>query len=214
MADKIAAEYNVHLIEVLTGFKYIGEQIKFFEEQNTYEYEFGFEESYGCLVGTHARDKDAIVAVMALCEAAAYYKSKNMTLWDQMINIFEKYGYFKEGQKAITMKGVEGAGKIAAIMDKLRSNPPKNFGAWEVLETRDYKNDECLVLATGEKHSTGLPTSNVLYYDLSDNAWCCARPSGTEPKIKFYMGIKGSSLEDADAKLAELTDAVMAYVEA
>lgn len=209
MADAIAKEYNVKLIEVLTGFKFIGEQIKFFEQQHTYEYEFGFEESYGCLVGTHARDKDAVVAVMALCEAAAYYKTKGLTLWDQMINIFEKYGYYKEGQKAITMKGAEGAAHIAKMMDDLRNNPPKKFGRWDVLETRDYKNDECIVLATGEKYSTGLPNSNVLYYDLSDNAWCCARPSGTEPKIKFYMGVKGSSLEDAQSMLDELTKAVM-----
>ena len=209
MADAIAKEYNVKLIEVLTGFKFIGEQIKFFEQQHTYEYEFGFEESYGCLVGTHARDKDAVVAVMALCEAAAYYKTKGLTLWDQMINIFEKYGYYKEGQKAITMKGAEGAAHIAKMMDDLRNNPPKKFGRWDVLETRDYKKDECVVLATGEKHSTGLPNSNVLYYDLSDNAWCCARPSGTEPKIKFYMGVKGSSLEDAQSMLDELTKAVM-----
>ena len=209
MADAIAAEYNVKLIEVLTGFKYIGEQIKFFEQQGTYEYEFGFEESYGCLVGTHARDKDAVVAVMALCEAAAYYKTKNMTLWDQKIQIFEKYGYYKEGQKAITMKGAEGAEKIAELMDKLRNETPKKFGSWDVLEARDYKKDECVDLKTGEKKSTGLPSSNVLYYALSDNAWCCARPSGTEPKIKFYMGVKGSNLADADAKLEELTKAVM-----
>lgn len=209
MADAIAAEYGIKLIEVLTGFKYIGEQIKLFEQQGTYEYEFGFEESYGCLVGTHARDKDAIVAVMALCEAAAYYKSKGLTLWDQMINIFDKYGYYKEGQKAITMKGAEGAAQIAQMMDDLRNNPPAKFGAWDVLEARDYKKDECVVLSTGEKHSTGLPNSNVLYYALSDNAWCCARPSGTEPKIKFYMGVKGESLEDADAKLEALTKAVM-----
>lgn len=212
MADAIAAEYNVKLIEVLTGFKFIGEQIKLFEQQGTYEYEFGFEESYGCLVGTHARDKDAIVAVMALCEAAAYYKSKNMTLWDQMIHIFDKYGYYKEGQKAITMKGAEGAGKIAAMMDELRNNTPKQFGAWEVLEARDYKKDECIDMKTGEKSSTGLPVSNVLYYALSDNAWCCARPSGTEPKIKFYMGVKGTSLEDSDDKLDELTKAVMEVI--
>ena len=212
MADAIAAEYNVKLIEVLTGFKYIGEQIKLFEQQGTYEYEFGFEESYGCLVGTHARDKDAIVAVMALCETAAYYKSKGMTLWDQMINIFDKYGYYKEGQKAITMKGAEGAAKIAQMMDDLRNNTPTKFGAWEVLEARDYKKDECIIMSTGEKKSTGLPSSNVLYYALSDNAWCCARPSGTEPKIKFYVGVKGSSLDDANDKLEELTSAVMEVV--
>lgn len=209
MADAIAKEYNVKLIEVLTGFKFIGEQIKLFEQQHTYEYEFGFEESYGCLVGTHARDKDAIVAVMALCEAAAFYKSKGLTLWDQMINIFDKYGYYKEGQKAITMKGAEGAAQIAQMMDDLRKNPPKKFGDWDVVEFRDYKTKECTDIKTGTKSDTGLPVSNVLYFDLTDNAWCCARPSGTEPKIKFYMGVKGTGLDDANEKLAKLTDAVM-----
>lgn len=209
MADAIAKEYNVKLIEVLTGFKFIGEQIKLFEQQHTYEYEFGFEESYGCLVGTHARDKDAIVAVMALCEAAAFYKSKGLTLWDQMINIFDKYGYYKEGQKAITMKGAEGAAQIAQMMDDLRKNPPKKFGDWDVVEFRDYKTKECTDIKTGAKSDTGLPVSNVLYFDLTDNAWCCARPSGTEPKIKFYMGVKGTGLDDANEKLNKLTDAVM-----
>ena len=209
MADAIAKEYDVKLIEVLTGFKFIGEQIKFFEQQHTYEYEFGFEESYGCLVGTHARDKDAIVAVMALCEAAAFYKSKGLTLWDQMINIFDKYGYYKEGQKAITMKGAEGATHIAQMMDNLRKNPPKKFGDWDVVEFRDYKTKECTDIKTGAKSDTGLPVSNVLYFDLTDNAWCCARPSGTEPKIKFYMGVKGTGLDDANEKLAKLTAAVM-----
>ena len=212
MADAIANEYNVKLIEVLTGFKFIGEQIKLFEQQHTYEYEFGFEESYGCLVGTHARDKDAIVAVMALCEAAAFYKSKGLTLWDQMINIFDKYGYYKEGQKAITMKGAEGAAQIAQMMDDLRKNPPKKFGDWDVVEFRDYKTKECTDIKTGTKSDTGLPVSNVLYFDLTDNAWCCARPSGTEPKIKFYMGVKGTGLDDADDKLNKLTDAVMEVI--
>jgi phosphoglucomutase len=212
MAKAIAKEYNLKLIEVLTGFKFIGEQIKLFEQQGTYEYEFGFEESYGCLVGTHARDKDAPVAVMALCEAAAYYKSKGITLWDQMINIFEKYGYYREGQVAITMKGAEGASKIAQMMDDLRNNTPKKFGAWNVVEARDYKNDVKVNMATGEKSSTGLPSSNVLYYELNDNAWCCARPSGTEPKIKFYMGVKGTSLEDAKEKEEALKKAVMEVV--
>ncbi|MDD6796772.1 MAG: phospho-sugar mutase [Bacteroides sp.] len=213
MADAIAAEYNVKLIEVLTGFKFIGEQIKLFEQQGTYEYEFGFEESYGCLVGTHARDKDAIVAVMALCEAAAYYKTKGLTLWDQMINIYEKYGYYKEGLKSITLKGVEGVAKIQEMLNNLRANKPSKFGAWDVLAIRDYKADTIDNLKTGEVTPTGLPSSNVLYYDLSDNAWCCARPSGTEPKIKFYMGVKGTSLEDAQNKLDELTAAVMDVVQ-
>ncbi len=213
MADAVAAEYNVKLIEVLTGFKFIGEQIKFFEQNKTYEYEFGFEESYGCLVGTHARDKDAVVAVMALCEAAAYYKTKGLTLWDQMIHIFEKYGYYREGQVALTLKGAEGAAKIQEMLNRLRENPPKNFGGYEVLFARDYQLDMVKDMKTGAVTATGLPKSNVLYWDLSGDAWCCARPSGTEPKIKFYMGVKGMSLEDSQDKLDALTKAVMSAVQ-
>ena len=212
LADPICEAYNVKLIEVLTGFKYIGEQIKWFEENNTYNYVFGLEESYGCLAGTHARDKDAIVAVMCLCEVAAWCKSKGMTVWDQMINIYKKYGFFKEGIHTLTMKGIEGAQEIQNIMDKLRSNPPREFAGLKVLQFRDYKKNEVIDMATGAKSGTGLPESNVLYFELENNSWCCARPSGTEPKIKFYMGIKGDSLEDADAKLTELKDAVIAAI--
>lgn len=212
MADAIAAEYNLKLIEVLTGFKYIGEQIKLFEQTGSNEYCFGFEESYGCLVGTHARDKDAIVAVMALCEAAAYYKSQGITLWDQMLNMYEKYGYYREGLKSITLKGVEGVAKIQEMLENLRKNPPKKLGEYTVMAARDYKKDEIVDMETGKVLPTGLPSSNVLYYDLNDNAWCCARPSGTEPKIKFYMGVKGTSFDDASAKLEELTKSVMEVV--
>ena len=212
LADVVAKEYNLKLIEVLTGFKYIGEQIKLFEENNTYEYMFGFEESYGCLVGTHARDKDAIVAVMMLCEAAAYYKKQGLTLWDQMLNIYEKYGYFKETLVSITKKGKEGLAEIQGMLDKLRANPPKEIGGYKVLETRDYDNNTILK-ADGTVTETGLPKSNVIYFDLEDNAWCCARPSGTEPKIKFYMGVKGTSFEDADNKVENLKNDMMAIVE-
>ena len=211
MADAITEEYGVKLIEVLTGFKYIGEQIKIFEKTKEYEYLFGYEESYGCLVGTHARDKDAIVAVMALCEAAAYYKDKNMTLWDQMINIYEKYGYYREGQTAITMKGIDGAEKIKQILEKLRANPPKKIGIYDVIEYRDYKTGIVENYKNNKKGKTNLPTSNVLYYKLNDGAWCCVRPSGTEPKIKFYIGVKGNSLEDSDKKLKELSDAMKKF---
>ena len=179
MADAVAKEYNLKLIEVLTGFKYIGEQIKFFEQQHTYEYMFGFEESYGCLVGTHARDKDAIVAVMALCEAAAYYKKQGLTLWDQMVNIYEKYGYYREGLKSITLKGVEGVAKIKEMLDNLREHTPEKFGDFTVLSARDYDRDVIVDMKTGEKKPTGLPKSNVLYFDLTNDSWCCARPSGT-----------------------------------
>ena len=213
MCKAVAAEYNMKLIEVLTGFKYIGEQIKWFEEQNTYSYQFGFEESYGLLVGTHARDKDAIVAVMLLCEAAAFYKKQGLTLWDQMIKIYEKYGFYREGVKSLTLKGLDGAEKIGAIMENLRNNPIKSLAGLDVKEFRDYEKDAVLVMSDGSKHPTGLPKSNVLYYEFEDNAWCCVRPSGTEPKIKFYMGVKGTDLNDANKKLSELSDGFMGLVQ-
>ena len=208
----IAADYGAKLIEVLTGFKYIGEQIKLFEQNHTYNYVFGLEESYGCLAGTHARDKDAVVAVMRLCEVAAFCKKQGITLWDQMINIYKKYGFYKEGIHTLTMKGLEGAEEIKAIMNRLRENPPKEFAGLKVLKFRDYDRNVILDMASGEKSETGLPKSNVLYFELENDSWCCARPSGTEPKIKFYMGIKGDSLEDADKKLAALKEAVIAAV--
>ena len=213
MAKAIADDYNVKFIEVLTGFKYIGEQIKFFEQTGSNNYVFGLEESYGCLAGTHARDKDAVVAVMCLCEMASWCKKNGLTVWDQMINLYNKYGYYKETQYAITMKGIEGANQIAAIMDNLRQNPPKNFGDLKVKEFRDYKSGETLDIATGTKGSTGLPSSNVLYFELENDSWCCARPSGTEPKIKFYMGVKGNSLEDSKAKVEKLTEDLKAYIQ-
>jgi phosphoglucomutase len=206
MTRPITDAYNVKLIEVLTGFKFIGEQIKRFEETGSNNYVFGLEESYGCLVGTHARDKDAIVAVMSLCEVASFCKKQGKTLWDMMLDTYEKYGYFKESQYTITLKGIDGSKQIAEIMDKLRQNPPKAFGDLKVLRFRDYQNDVIVDMETGEKTSTGLPKSNVLYFDLPDDHWCCARPSGTEPKIKFYMGVKGNSLEDAKARLEKLTE--------
>ena len=211
MAGAIAKEYNIKLIEVLTGFKYIGEQMKKFDENHEYEYLFGYEESYGCLIGTHARDKDAIVAVMALCEAAAYYKDKNLTLWDQMINIYEKYGYYKEGQTAITMKGLDGAEKIKTILENMRANPPKKIGSYNVLEYRDYKEKVVENYENNIKGITDLPVSNVLYFKLENDAWCCVRPSGTEPKIKFYIGVKGNNLEDSEKKLNELSDAMKVF---
>ncbi|MDO4333726.1 MAG: phospho-sugar mutase [Eubacteriales bacterium] len=212
MAAAIAADYNVKFIEVLTGFKYIGEQIKWMEQAGKGHYVFGLEESYGCLAGTHARDKDAIVAVMCLCEMAAWCKKNGKTCWDQMIALYEKYGYYKETQYTITLKGIDGAAQIAEIMNKLRTNPPKAFGDLKVLEMRDYDRDVITNMETGETRPTGLPKSNVLYFDLPDNNWCCARPSGTEPKIKFYMGVKGTSLEDAQARVEKLTEDVKAVL--
>ena len=206
MTKPITKAYNVKLIEVLTGFKFIGEQIKFFEQTGSNNYVFGLEESYGCLAGTHSRDKDAIVAVMCLCEVAAYCKKHGKTLWDMMLDVYEKYGYYKESQYTITMKGIDGARQIAEIMDKLRKNPPTAFGTRKVLKFRDYLNDRIVDMESGAETTTGLPKSNVLYFELPDDEWCCARPSGTEPKIKFYMGVKGSSLEDAKARLEQLTE--------
>ncbi len=212
MADAIAEYYGVKLIEVLTGFKFIGQQILGFEQKKEGTYLFGFEESYGCLIGTHARDKDAIVATMALCEAAAYYKTKNMTLWDAMIAMYERYGYYKDDIQSITLKGIEGLQKIQEILETLRKDPPARIAGYQVTSVRDYKLDTVKNMETGEVTSTGLPRSNVLYYDLTDGAWLCVRPSGTEPKVKFYYGVKGVSLEDANAKSAAMGSQVVEMI--
>jgi phosphoglucomutase len=204
MPDLIAEHYNATLIEVLTGFKYIGEQIKLFEETGSNEYVFGYEESFGCLVGTHSRDKDAVVAVMALCEAAAYYKSKGLTLYEQMNKIYKQYGYFKEDLVSVTLKGMEGMQKINEIMESYRINPPKTAGDYTVLKLRDYQRDTITDMETGVVTPTGLPNSDVLYFDMNDNAWCAIRPSGTEPKIKFYFGVKGATMAEAEEKLKKL----------
>ena len=212
MSQAVAKEYGVDIIETLTGFKYIGEQIKLFEQNHNHTYLFGYEESYGCLVGAHARDKDAVVAVMALCEAAAYYKSKGLTLWDQMLVLFEKYGYYKEGLYTLTLKGQEGAAKIQEILKSFRSNPPKQIGEYKVLAFRDYEEDIIQNDVTGETTKTGLPKSNVLYFELEDQAWCCVRPSGTEPKVKLYMGVKGIDMQDAQNRLEQLTEAMTSLI--
>ena len=213
LADAIAKGYGVKLIEVLTGFKFIGQQILGFEKSGKGSYLFGFEESYGCLIGTYARDKDAIVATMALCEAAAYYKTQGKTLWDAMIEMYEQFGYYKDDIKAVTMKGIEGLQKIQDIMNSLRQNPPAEFAGHKVVAVRDYKADTIKNLETGEVTPTGLPNSNVLYYELTNDAWVCVRPSGTEPKVKFYYGVKGTSLADADEKSAVMGKAVLDMVD-
>ena len=214
LADAIAKGYGVGLIEVLTGFKFIGQQILGFETTGKGTYLFGFEESYGCLIGTHARDKDAIVATMALCEAAAYYKTQGKTLWDAMVDLYERFGYYKDGIQAITLKGIEGLQKIQEILETLRKNPPAEVGGYKVLKARDYQADTIKDIETGEVTGTGLPSSNVLYYDLTDDAWLCVRPSGTEPKVKFYYGVKGESLADADAKSEALGKEVLEMIDA
>ncbi len=205
LAKAIAKEYKMDFREVLTGFKNIGEQIKIEEEkENGKKYVFGFEESYGCLIGDYARDKDGISAVMSLVEAACYYMSKGLTLWDQMINIYEKYGFYKEGQVSIVLEGADGAKQIERLMENMRSNLPEQIGKYKVVEFKDIKLDIAKNLITGETSKTGLPTSNVLYYELENDAWCCVRPSGTEPKIKLYMGVKAATNEEAENDLANL----------
>ncbi len=213
LVDAVADYYHCKLVECLTGFKWIGKQILKEEQTGKGHYMFGLEESYGCLIGTYARDKDAVSASVALCEAAAYYKTRNMTLWDAMVAMYEKYGYYKDAVKAIGLKGIEGLAKIQNIMETLRKEAPTKVGEYDVVSARDYKLDTIKDMKTGTVTETGLPASNVLYYDLNDGAWVCVRPSGTEPKIKFYYGVKGTSLEDADKKSAELGEALMAMVD-
>ena len=212
LTKAIAQYYGAKVFETLTGFKWIGEKIREFEEKDSYKYLFGFEESYGCLIAPHARDKDGISAVMALCEATAYYKSKGLSLWNQMIKIYEKYGYYKEGQISIVLKGADGAAEIKNKMSKMRANPPKELAGLDVLEVRDYQ-EHIVKKSNGGIFKTDLPTSNVLYYELSNNSWCCVRPSGTEPKIKFYMGVKGSTMQDAENQLAVLSEAMKRFVD-
>ncbi len=213
LVDAVAANYNCKLVECLTGFKWIGQQILKEENTGRGHYMFGLEESYGCLIGTYARDKDAVSASVALCEAAAYYKTKDMTLWDAMVAMYEKYGYYKDAVKSIGLSGIEGLAKIQNIMDTLRSNTPAEVGGYKVVSARDYKLDTIKDMASGEVKPTGLPASNVLYYDMNDGAWMCVRPSGTEPKIKFYYGVKGTSLEDAEAKSAAFGQAVQSMID-
>ena len=213
LAEAIAKEYGIHVIEVLTGFKYIGEQIKLLEQTHEYTYQFGYEESYGCLIGTYARDKDAISAVAMLCEAAAYYKAQGLTLWDQMLRIYEKYGYYKEGLFSITLKGADGAEKIKQMMENLRNSKIEKIGENAVIAKKDYQTQEGICYKTGEKIKITLPKSNVLYYDLQNDGWVAVRPSGTEPKIKFYTGVKGTSMEDAEQKLNALTNAIKEMVQ-
>ncbi|MDE6356900.1 MAG: phospho-sugar mutase [Clostridia bacterium] len=221
MSYDIAAEYGLTIKETLTGFKYIGEQIKLFEEakrqnggvpdksKGAFEYLFGFEESYGCLIGAYARDKDAVAAVMALCEAAAYYKSKGLTLCDQMQNIYKKYGYYLEGLESITLTGINGVKKIMALMGGLKNNPPVSLGGNKVVATRDYACGIRTDKLSGEKTKTGLPQSNVFYIELENNGWCCVRPSGTEPKIKFYFGIRADSKDVAESSINNIAKDLM-----
>ena len=212
LAKAIAANYGLECIEVLTGFKNIGAVMKKAEENHDKTYVFGFEESYGCLIGDYARDKDGIAAVMSLCEAAAYYRAQGITLWDQMNNIYKKYGYYKEDQVSIVMEGAEGAEKIKEMMTAMRNKDIEKIGKYKVLTFKDVERDYVKDMLTGKEGKTGLPKSNVLYYALEDNCWCCVRPSGTEPKIKLYFGVKGSSAENATEELEKLKDDMVKLV--
>ena len=213
LAKAISKYYNLECIEVLTGFKNIGAVMKKAEENQDKKYVFGFEESYGCLIGDYARDKDGISAVMALCEAACYYKSKGKTLWDAMEDIYKKYGYYKEAQVSIYREGASGAQEIKDMMTKMRNTDIEKIGDYKVLTFKDVEQDIVKNMITGEVGKTGLPKSNVLYYELEDNSWCCIRPSGTEPKIKLYMGIKGTTEDDAVNRLEKLKEAMLNLVQ-
>ena len=212
LAKAIAENYGLECIEVLTGFKNIGAVMKKAEENHDKTYVFGFEESYGCLIGDYARDKDGIAAVMSLCEAAAYYRAQGITLWDQMNNIYEKYGYYKEDQVSIVLEGAEGAEKIKEMMTSMRNKDVEQIGKYKVLCFKDVDRDYVKNMITGEESKTGLPKSNVLYYQLENNSWCCVRPSGTEPKIKLYFGVKGTSAENATEELEFLKEAMVKLV--
>lgn len=213
LVDELAKSYGIQLIEVLTGFKFIGQKMLEFETTGKGTYLFGLEESYGCLIGTHARDKDAIVATMALCEAAAYYKSKDMTLWDAMVEMYDKYGYFVDDIKTITLKGIEGLEKIQSIMTQLKSDTPKEIAGYKVLMARNYENDTVTDMSDMSVKPTGLPKSNVVYYELEDGVWLCVRPSGTEPKIKFYYGVSGKNFDEANSKSEEFGNAILKLID-
>ena len=213
MTKKIAKEYNVHYMEVLTGFKFIGEKIKQFEQNGKNEFIFGFEESYGALAGTYARDKDAVVATMLICEMMAYYKEKGITLYEAIENLYKKYGYFEDGIKSLTLKGIDGLNNIKKIMSSLRENPIKEIKNKKVINISDYKESISKNIQTGKTEDITLPKSDVLYFEMEDKSWFCVRPSGTEPKIKVYFGVEDSKRELAIKKLNNLMDSVMQIIE-
>lgn len=213
MANAVAKHYNVNLVEVLTGFKYIGQKMTEYEEKGSGSYAFGFEESYGCLIGTYARDKDAVVAAMALCEAACYYKDKGMTLWDAMCSLYEKYGYYLEDTVSLTMKGASGLEKIQSIMQGLRAKEIRRLGRYKVLNVRDYKTDSLIDYENNIKSNTGFPTSDVIYYQLENNSWVCVRPSGTEPKLKLYIGAVGKNEAEVNDNMEHLKAEIKAVIE-
>ena len=211
MTDRICEYYGVELFLALTGFKNIAARIRQFEASNSNTYIMGYEESYGCLIGTHARDKDGLIAVMMLCEIAAYYKNRGLTLWDVIQKMYEKYGYYKEDQISVVLEGADGAVKIQEMMKNMRNNPPEKLGKYKVLKIMDCSSGIEKDIMTGEETKIDLPKSNVLRYTLENDCWCAVRPSGTEPKIKFYMGVRGDSLEGAEKDLKDLIEAMREY---
>ncbi|MCL1788367.1 MAG: phospho-sugar mutase [Defluviitaleaceae bacterium] len=216
MTRAICERNGVDYMDVLTGFKFFGAKMKEFDETGSHQYIYGFEESYGYLTGTYARDKDAVCATMLICEAAAFYKGQGLSLYDQLQKLYEKYGMYKESAESITLKGVEGVGNIQKIMAALRQNPPQSLAGIPITETRDYQSGVVKNLATGAVTETGLPVSDVLYYAMACDSWACVRPSGTEPKIKVYFGAKlpqGSSMADADAKLAKMAEGMLGMID-
>ncbi|ASZ19706.1 MULTISPECIES: phospho-sugar mutase [Bacillus cereus group] len=205
----IAKTYGLDTVDTLTGFKFIGEKIRQYEESGQYEFQFGYEESYGYLIRPFCRDKDAVQSVLFACEVAAYYKSQGKTLYDGLLEVFEKYGFFREDLVSLTLKGKDGAEKIQEMMATFRENPPKEVAGLTVVAVEDYKASIITSLQDGHKEEIHLPKSNVLKYQLEDGSWFCLRPSGTEPKIKFYFGVKDSSLQNSEQKLLTIKEDIM-----
>ena len=205
----IAKAYGLDTVDTLTGFKFIGEKIRQYEESGQYEFQFGYEESYGYLIRPFCRDKDAVQSVLFACEVAAYYKSQGKTLYDGLLEVFEKYGFFREDLVSLTLKGKDGAEKIQEMMATFRENPPKEVAGLTVVAVEDYKESVVTSLQDGHKEEIHLPKSNVLKYQLEDGSWFCLRPSGTEPKIKFYFGVKDSSLQNSEQKLLTIKEDIM-----
>ncbi|MDL0427528.1 MULTISPECIES: phospho-sugar mutase [Bacillus amyloliquefaciens group] len=210
----VASSFGLDTVDTLTGFKFIGEKIKEYEKTGQYTFQFGYEESYGYLIGDFARDKDAIQAALLAVEVCAFYKKQGMSLYDALLSIFKEYGYYREGLKSLTLKGKQGAEQISAILTSFRNDPPKQMAGKQITQAEDYSTGKRTVFADHREEDIDLPKSNVLKYFLEDGSWFCLRPSGTEPKVKFYFAVKGTSLQDSEQRLAALSEAVMKTVDA
>lgn len=209
----VASSFGLDTVDTLTGFKFIGEKIKEYEKSGQYTFQFGYEESYGYLIGDFARDKDAIQAALLAVEVCAFYKKQGMSLYDALLSIFKEYGYYREGLKSLTLKGKQGAEQISAILTSFRNDPPKQMAGKQIMQAEDYSTGKRTVFADHHEEDIDLPKSNVLKYFLEDGSWFCLRPSGTEPKVKFYFAVKGTSLQDSEQRLAALSEAVMKTVD-